>query len=73
MSAAYSAMVRSLENFPEQRRSRSLGAPRRWICVALHEPSVCLEIRSEVGQVQVVVAMRQQQSRNGAKTPARGG
>ena len=61
MSAAYSAIVRSLENFPELAtlrmafRAQALGSA--YNCAELASAS---QVRRQVGQVHVVVAVREQ-------------
>ena len=61
MSAAYSAIVRSLENFPEPATFRmALRAQASASAYSSQQPLVRLEIGLQVRQVHVVVAVRQQ-------------
>ena len=61
ISAAYSAIVRSLENLPELATFRiALRAQPVRVGVELDQPPVRLEVGGEVGQVHVVVAVGQQ-------------
>ena len=65
ISAAYSAMVRSLENFPEAATfkiallAQALGSPYR-----LHQTLIGLQVGLQVRQVQVVVAVGQERVQN---------
>src|SRR5215472_1013974 len=45
----------------------SLACPRVRVAIQLHNPVVCLEIRRQVSQVHVVVAMRQQKVTKGGE------
>ena len=61
MSAAYSAMVRSLENFPEPATFKiALRAQASGSAYSSHSRRSASEIGREVRQVHVVVATRQQ-------------
>ena len=61
ISLAYSAIVRSLENFPDAATFRiALRAQACGIGVQTDQPRVRLEIGRQVGQVHVVVAVREQ-------------
>ena len=58
---AYSAMVRSLENFPEAATFRiALRGPGLGFAIQIHEPLIGLQVGLQVRQVQVVVAVGQQ-------------
>ncbi len=70
MSAAYSAIVRSLENLPEQATLRiALRAQASASAIQLADPLLGLGVRRQVGQVHVVVASVSSVSRIGAKMP----
>ena len=72
ISAAYSAIVRSLENLPERgdvqdRLARPRRPGRAYSCA---QPSVGFQVRPQVGQVHVMVAAASAApSRSGSKTP----
>ena len=63
-------MVRSLENLPGAGHIQDrLARPAVRVGIQLDEPLVRLQVGLQVGQVHVVVAVRQQRVAKGAKTP----
>ena len=75
MPAAYSAMVRSLENLPEAGHIQDrLARPGIRVGIQLGKPLVRLQVRVQVRQVHVVVPVRQQRvAQAERKCPVRGG
>ena len=70
MSEAYSAIVRSLENFPEPATfSYRLCRPSIRVGVQVGQSAVCVQIGVQIRQVHVEVAAVRSTSRSGLKTP----
>jgi hypothetical protein len=57
ISPAYSATVRSLENFPDAAMSGGLACPRIWISIQGLQPFVCIKISLEFGQTHLIIAV----------------